>query len=330
MEDFFVIAVDIGGTNYRVALANKQGKIVNRRAELTRSWESSEIGMGRIKETIKKITAAINFDKVKAIAVSAGGPLNPQTGVLLTPPSIPAWRNVPVKASLEETFQIPVWVENDADLAALGEQRFGAGRGYNRVIYITVSTGIGGGVIFDGNLLSGRDLSVSEIGHMVVTRDGPQCNCGGKGHLEPLASGTAIARIAVERISAGRASNLSKMCGDDLSKITGAMVVAAARDGDSMADEIVAEAGMYLGMAVTSLINLFDPEVVIIGGGVSNAGELILGPIRKEVTERVMPDFRGRARVVQSELGDDSGIMGAIALSLDNLGKLPDIGQPAR
>jgi len=320
VEDYFVIGIDIGGTNYRVALADVGGNLISRNAEPTRAHEGPEIGLERIKETVKETTAAIDFDKVRAIAVSTGGPLNPQTGVLLTPPSLPSWRNVPIKASLEETFKIPVWVENDADLAALGEQRFGAGRGCDRVIYITVSTGIGGGIILDGNLLTGSDLSVAEIGHMVVDPNGPQCNCGGKGHLEPLASGTAIARIARERISAGQSSNLSQICGDDLSRLTAEMVVEAARDSDPLASEIVEEAGMYLGMAIASLIHIFDPQVVIIGGGVSNAGGLILGPIRKSITERIMPDFRGRARVVQSELGDDSGIMGAVALGLDNLG----------
>ena len=320
MEDHFVIGVDIGGTSYRVALADTQGNLLSRNAEPTRSWESSGIGLERIIETIKETASVINFDKVKSITVSAGGPLDPRTGVLLTPPSLPAWRNVPIKATLEEAFQIPVWVENDADLAALGEQRFGAGKGCDRLIYITVSTGIGGGIIIDGEILAGTTLSVAEIGHIIVDPNGPICNCGGKGHLEPLASGTAIARIAGEKITQGWISALSHLCEGDISVLTAEMVTEAARNGDSLANEVIQSAGKYLGMAIASLMHLFDPEVVIIGGGVSNAGELILEPIRKSMDDCSMADFKGRTRVVQSALGDNSGIMGAVAFSLDKLG----------
>jgi len=319
MEDHFVIGIDIGGTNYRIALADAQGNLINRNAEPTRSWESSEIGLDRIKETIRQTTSGIDFSRVKAITVSAGGPLDLRTGVLLTPPSLPAWRDVPIKTSLEEAFRIPVWVENDADLAALGEQRFGAGKGCDRLIYITVSTGIGGGIIHNGRILTGSTLSVAEIGHMVVDPNGPVCNCGGKGHLEPLASGTAIARIAGEKITQGETSTLSHLCEGDISVLTAEMVTEAARNGDSLANEVIQSAGKYLGMAIASLVHLFDPQVVIIGGGVSNAGGLILEPIRKSMDACLMADFVGRTRVVQSELGDNSGIMGAVAFALDKL-----------
>ena len=319
MKDRFVVAVDIGGTSYRVVLADANANIINRIAEPTRSWESHETGLERINETINQVASVVGLEKVMGIAVCAGGPLNPQTGVLLTPPSLSGWRNVPVKATFEEAFQIPVWVENDADLAVLGEQRFGAGKGCDRLIYITVSTGIGGGIIVDGEILRGVDLSIAEIGHIVVDPNGPRCNCGGKGHVETLSSGTAIARIAGERISEGATSKLQQTCEGDLSKITGEMVVNAAREGDLLANQILQSAGSYLGMAIASLIHLFDPQVVIIGGGISNAGELILEPARKTLSKYSMADYRGRARVVQSELGDNSGIMGAIAFGWDKL-----------
>jgi glucokinase len=251
--------------------------------------------------------------------VCAAGPLDPQKGILLTPPSLPAWRNVPVKQYLKEAFGIPVWVENDADLAALGEQRFGAGKGCSRLIYITVSTGIGGGVIVDNRILRGTDLSVAEIGHIVVDPNGPVCNCGGIGHLETLASGTAIGRIATERIANGETGSLSSISGSSSSPLTGQAVVEAALQGDALALDVIGFAGKYLGMAVASLMHLFDPEVVIIGGGISNAGELILEPARQSMNVCSMTDFKGRTRLVRSELGDDSGIMGAIALALEKI-----------
>jgi len=211
---------------------------------------------------------------------------------------------------------MPVWMENDADMAALGEHRFGIGRGYDRLIYITVSTGIGGGIIINGQLLSGSSVSIAEIGHMVVEPDGPVCNCGGKGHLEAVASGTAIARMALERISQGDLSSISHLVRGDLSRVTAETVEKAAEQGDPVAQEVMQKAGTSLGIAIVSLIHIFDPEIVIIGGGVSNSGDLILTPIREVITQRTMPDFRNRTRVVRSSLGDDSVILGAVALAL--------------
>ena len=319
MDDLYVIAVDIGGTSYRVALVDSSGAIIARNAEPTNGHQSPEIGLKRLVDTIRKTSDCIDFDQLKGVFISAAGPLNPQKGILLTPPSLPAWRNVQLKKVIEESLHLPVWVKNDADLAALGEKRFGAGRGCDRLIYITVSTGIGGGIVLENGILEAAEVSVAEIGHMVVDRNGPVCNCGGKGHLEPLASGTAIARIAAEGIRSGKPSSLQPKYESDPSMLTAALVVEAARSGDSLANEVLSRAGEYLGIAITSLIHIFDPEVVIIGGGVSNASDLILNPIRDAIEERIMPDFKGRSRIVQAELGDNSGIMGAIALGLEKL-----------
>lgn len=316
----FIIAVDIGGTSFRVALADREGRLVARRAEPTRPQEGPASAIQRLKDAIRSTAASVGLGRVTGIAVGAAGPINPQTGVILTPPSLPTWQDVPLKEQLEEEFQIPIWMENDADLAALGEHRFGAGRGSDRLIYITVSTGIGGGIITDGAFLRGAGVSVSEIGHMVVDPDGPVCNCGGRGHLEAVASGTAIARMAVERISQGQSSAISHLVRGDLSMVTAKTVVEAAGQGDVTAQAVMQKAGTSLGMAVVSLIHIFDPEVVIIGGGVSNAGELLLQPVRAVITQRAMPDFKNRARVVRSALGDDSVILGAVALALDKAG----------
>ncbi|MCL0070736.1 ROK family protein [Dehalococcoidia bacterium] len=311
----FVVAVDIGGTSFRVALADREGRLLARSAEPTRPQEGPGSGIRRLKNAIRKTASSVSFKEVAGIAVGSAGPIDPLRGVILTPASLPTWRDVPLKDQLEEEFQIPIWMESDADLAALGEHRFGAGRGFDRLIYITVSTGIGGGIISNGEFLRGCGLSVAEIGHMVVDPDGPVCNCGGRGHLEAVASGTAIARMAVERISQGDLSDISRLVRGDLSMVTAETVVEAAGQGDVTAQAVMQKAGTSLGIAVVSLIHIFDPEVVIIGGGVSNAGELILNPIRQVITERAMPDFRNRARVVRSSLADDSVILGAVALA---------------
>ncbi len=317
MNDSFIIAVDLGGTSFRVALADSTATFLNRNAEPTQASDGPLIGIQRIIETIRATASTVGMEKVKGIAVATAGPIDPNNGIILTPPSLPSWHNTPIKQRLEETFHIPVWVESDADMAAVGEHRFGAGKGYDRLVYFTVSTGIGGGIIIDGQLLRGSKISAAEIGHIIVDPRGPQCNCGGKGHVEAMASGTAIARMARERISQGNTSSLTEFCQNDLSRLTAEMVVEAARKGDNLASEVMHEAGTSLGIAVVSLMHTLDPDIVIIGGGVSNAGELILKPVRESVAEHAMVDFKDRTRIVRSELGDDSGLYGAIAFALD-------------
>ncbi|MFA4836787.1 MAG: ROK family protein [Dehalococcoidia bacterium] len=323
MEEFFVVAVDIGGTNLRVALADSHGKLIGRNAQPTDAQKGPESGMQRLKALIRKTVSPVGFEKVRAIMVASAGPLDPAEGVILTPPSLPTWNNVPLKAPLEEAFQVPVWVENDADMAVVGEHRSGAGRGFDHLIYLTVSTGIGGGMITSGQLLRGSRISAAEIGHMVIDPEGPMCNCGGRGHLEALASGTAIARMASEMISKGQSSSVTSLASGDLSKVRAEMVVKAACEGDALANEVMRKAGTSLGLAIVSLIHIFDPQVVIIGGGVSNAWELLSDPISEVIAERAMPDFKGRAKVVRSALGDNSGIVGAVAFALDKLKTMP-------
>ncbi|NQT72189.1 MAG: ROK family protein [Chloroflexi bacterium] len=322
MDEPHVIAIDIGGTSFRVALADANRNILSRNSEPTLASDGPESGIQRLIETIRKTASSIGMDRVKGIAVAAAGPIDPNEGIFLTPPSLPTWHNVPLKSKLKKEFDIPIWVENDADMAAVGEHRFGAARGFDRVIYITVSTGIGGGIIIDGQPLHGIKISAAEVGHIVIDPNGPQCNCGGKGHVEVMASGTAISRMARERIPYGNTSILSELCGNDPSRLTAEMVTKAAFSGDPVAIGVFNEAGTNLGLAVASLIHIFDPDVVVIGGGVSNAGELILKPVRESVAERVMADFKDRTKIVRSELGDDSGIYGAIAFALGQL-KVP-------
>jgi len=319
MEDLFIVA-DIGGTNIRVALADSNCNLLVRYSEPTYASRGPDQGIDRLKGLIRKVSEGVRIEKIRGIVIAAAGPLDPQKGVILTPPSLPTWENVAIKSPIAEEFGMPVFVQSDADMAALGEHRFGVGQGLDDLIYITVSTGIGGGIITGGEVLYGSRIAAAEIGHMVVDPQGPLCNCGGRGHVEALASGTAIARMASEMISSGRESKISDMVGNDLHKLNAAMVAEAARDSDVVADEVIRRAGSYLGIAIVNLIHIFDPQLVIIGGGVSNDFDLLIGPINDAVTERIMPDYKGGADVVRSALGDDSGIFGAIAFGLDKLG----------
>lgn len=320
MNDPLMIAVDIGGTSFRVALVDPRMTIHARSAQPTRAQDGASTAVDRIIAAIRETAAQVSPESLKGIAVATAGPIDPAHGIILTPPSLPSWRRVPLKDRLTAAFPQPVWVEHDADMAAWGEYRFGAGRGYERLVYLTVSTGIGGGVILDGRLLRGAKVSAAELGHIVIDPNGPDCNCGGKGHVEAMASGTAIARMAAERLRKGEPSTLLNRCNNDPPHITARMVAEEARAGDALAGEILRKAGRNLGLAVVSLIHIFDPDVVIIGGGVSNAGELLLGPVRETIAKRAMRDFRDRAQIVPSALGDNSGIIGVAAFAFEALG----------
>jgi glucokinase len=312
----FILVLDLGGTQFRLALANRDGKLLSRYAASTYAAESQRRLIERINNAIGDLTSGIGLEQVLGMGVAAAGLLNPWTGVLLSSPNLPKLRNVPLKALLEREIEAPVWLANDASIAALGEHRFGAGRGFSHLVYITVSTGIGGGVVIDNGLFLGSQGYAAEIGHMVIDPDGPRCACGNTGCLEALASGSAIARMASEELSRGKASIITSLAEGDLSQVTAKMVARAAQSGDPLALEIMDRAGTSLGIGVVNLLHLFDPELVIIGGGVSNAGELILAPVRRVIAERAMTGFRG-AKVVTSALGDDSGLLGAVAWVLD-------------
>lgn len=314
----FILSLDLGGTHFRLALADEDGKLLSRHTAPTYPRQGREQAIRRIKDAITEMLSAISPAAVRGMGVAAAGLVDPLGGVLLTSPNLPSWENTPLKEIWEQELGLPVCVGNDASLAALGEHRFGTGRGSDDLIYITVSTGIGGGVIIRGELLLGVSGFAGEVGHMTIDLNGPRCNCGNVGCLEVMASGTAIARLAVERVSCGEASIITDLVAGDLSRVTAEVVEAAARSGDAVANAVMHTAGTNLGIGVVNLVHLFNPELVIIGGGVSRAGELIFGPVRQVVAERAMPGVKQKAKVVRSALGDDSGLYGAVALVLEN------------
>ena len=310
-----VVGGDLGGTRFRLALADATGQVLWRNSCLTEAGQGLDAVLGRVKTMIgEALTSAPSA--VGSIAIAAPGPLDPWKGIIYRPPNLPGWDEVHLKQILEDAFGIPVHVGNDANLAALAEWRFGAGRGCDHLVYVTVSTGVGGGVIDRGQLLLGYGGGAGEVGHMTIDIDGPKCNCGNRGCLEALASGTAISRRAVERLRAGAASRLLELAGGDLERVTAELVVEAARQGDPVAGEVMQKAGYALGVGLANLMHLYDPQVIVLGGGVTNAGPLLFGPMHEAIEERAMEAFRNRTRIVQAELGDDVGVYGAVALAL--------------
>lgn len=297
----------------RVALADAQGTILKRRAVPTAAEDGPEAVIQHMVQAISAM-AAEGKGAVR-VGVGAPGPIDHRTGTILQPPHLPGWVAVPLLSILESRLGLPVRLGNDANLAALGEHRFGAGRGIDNFIYITVSTGIGGGIISGGRLLLGERGLAGEVGHIVVERDGPLCSCGQRGCLEAVASGTAIARQAREVIASGGGTMMVELSQGQ--EVTAEIVAAAARAGDGAAEEIMADASRALGAGIVSLLHLFNPRRIIIGGGVANAWELLVKPVQERLPGLVMAKgFAEGVDIVPAALGDDAGLMGAIALWL--------------
>lgn len=302
-----ILAIDIGGTQLRVAVYPPSSTIpLNVKRTATRGKEEG---------VFDRLTALIDSvwpeETVDAIAVAYPGPLDPKRGIILSTPNIPAWANFPLVELLEKRYKVPTYLGNDANLAALGEWRYGAGQDHNDLLYLTISTGIGGGVISDGRLLTGHSGMATELGHITILPDGPVCSCGRRGHLEAIASGTAIARYAYEQVLAGRTSSLSA-----LPRITARDVSNAAIQGDPLSIETFNRAGKYLGQAVADFLHMFNPSIVIFGGGVSQSGALLFDPMKTSMSEHVMnPSYLEGLQIATAKLGDDAGLYGALTLA---------------
>lgn len=249
--------------------------------------------------------------QVRAIGVASPGPLDPHTGFILKTPNIPEWHDFPLTPSLTRDFQVPAFLDNDANLAALGEWTFGAAKGHRDVLYLSVSTGVGGGVIADNHLLQGYHGLATELGHTILDPDGPLCSCGFAGHLEAFSSGPAIVRYVREKLEAGATSTL-RLDGnlDPLS------IADAAKRGDELGIAAYRRAGEYLGIAVASFLHAFDPSIVIFGGGVSFVGPLLFDPFLASLKRRVFhPRYLEGLKIEMAALGDDAGLLGALAMA---------------
>ena len=307
----YTVAIDLGGTRFRVAAVDHGGRIVARHSELTHAEEGRDSVLRRVLAAAERIIDRVGTERVAGIGIGVPGPVNPWVGLVLQTPNLPGWHEVPIKAILEAQLHQPVQVGNDANLAAVGEHVYGAGQGTDDLIYLTVSTGIGGGVLAGGRLLLGAAGLAAEPGHMTMLPDGPRCGCGNQGCLETLASGTAIAREARRRLADGLPSALSGLTPEEVDAET---VVEAAYRGDPLARDVMARAAGYLGLGIANLVHLFNPRAIILGGGVANAGDLLFEPVRATVQARCMPGFRD-VRITQAQLGDDVGLLGAAALA---------------
>jgi len=314
-----VLAVDLGGTKIITAVILSTGEIICRKYSLTLADEGPRPVIDRLSSAVAETMAQakLKTSDIAGIGIAAAGILDIDRGIVTTSPNLPHWHNVPLRDIFADRLGVVTYLINDANAAALGEHRFGAGIGFDNIIYLTVSTGIGGGIIIDGELYSGADGCAGELGHMTIEADGPQCHCGNFGCLEAMASGWAVAKEAMMRINRGERSSIIELVDGRLERVTAETVAIAARRGDQLAADIVAKAANYLGIGLANLVNIFNPEVIIIGGGLSKMADMLLKPARKVLKERA---FRLPARtvhIVRARLGSNAGIVGAAAYVFD-------------
>jgi len=312
-----LIAVDLGGTQIRAARYLAGGMQELRVALPTGAEDGPEAVLQRIRSAIQQVWP--KNERVAGIGIGAPGPVDYKRGIVRFAPNIPGFNQIPLRDKLVEAFDVPVFAGNDADVAALGEYRFGAGQGVSSMIYLTISTGIGGGIIIDNKLFTGGNGMGGEIGHMVMDVNGVRCGCGSRGCLETLASGTAIARMARERLEEGATSLIRDLVGGDLTRVTAKEVNQAAQQGDPLAIELFELAGTYLGAAIVSLMYVINPALFVFGGSVTQAGELLFAPMRRAIEERAPAIYRENLRLTTAALGGDVGLWGALALALSEL-----------
>lgn len=320
MTDRPVVGIDLGGTKIRAVVVDVAGAIV---AEDVRPTEAEQGQAAVVERLVASARAAITASgrppaSILAVGVTAPGPVDFDAGVLHQPPNLPGWDRVPLAAILGERLGLPTFLENDANAAAYGEYRYGAGRGLRHLIYLTISTGIGGGLILNGQLYRGADGAAGELGHVTVDDDGPPHNCGMVGCLEVMASGTAIARMAAESVAAGRSEALARLAAET-GELTAVEVDAAADAGDPVAQEILARAAHYLGVGLAGFINIFNPEAIVVGGGVTRIGRQLLEPAFALARTRAFELPARTVRLTTAALEGRAEVLGVTALARDSL-----------
>ena len=314
-ERGYVVGIDMGATHVTILLTDYSARVVRELDESLDINAGPAVCLPRVEELVHRILAeaGLTIKDVTAIGAGVPGPVVAGVGVS-GPPIMPGWDGYPIRDDLAKRFGLPVSLRNDAELGAIGEWAYGAGRGERHLAYIKVGTGIGAGLLLDGQIYGGANGSAGEIGHVTIDESGPICTCGNRGCLEALAGGRAIARRAIQEVNSGRRTMLAQIT--PVSNIHSRDVIAAARRGDLVSQQIVSEAGVHLGTALASLVNLFNPSMVVVGGGVAQIGDLLLEPIRETVHQRSLLPASRSVRITSALLGRRSSAMGAVVQAL--------------
>ncbi len=302
------LGIDIGGTKVMLALVSSDGLTLKRDRIETRAEEGPRKVVERIVESIKKTVGEV---EIAGVGLGVPGPIDFSRGVVTLAPNL-GWKNVAIVDLFSEKLDLPIYLENDALVAAWGEKTLGAGKGFENFIYMTISTGIGGGLILDGKLYRGAFGAGGEIGHMIIDPAGPTCGCGNQGCLEALASGKALARMGREALEQGRWPE-----GPSPEGITGSTITNWAKAGDQPSIEIIDRQARFLGLGLTNLTHILDPQAFVLGGGVMTAADLLLPRIKEAMEDYLMPGYAERLQVLPAKLGDIGGALGAAMVARD-------------
>lgn len=314
--DKIVIGVDLGGTKINTGIVDEKGRVLGSTKVPTLAKEGPYPIIERIKKSIYEVLdeAKMGLGSIYGIGIISPGPIDSDKGLVINPSNLPGWDHIPIVNILKEEFKLPVMLDNDANAAALAEYLFGSGRGSKNFVYITISTGIGGGIIIDGKLYRGANSNAAEVGHMTIDYKGPKCNCGNIGCFEAFASGTAIARFAKEAVQKGRNTLIKELAGGN--EITAQHVFEAAALKDPMALELIDNEAFYLGIGISNIIAFANPERIAIGGGVSKQWDMFYGRMMETVEKRALKPMIEVCEIVKSELRDNIGVLGAAAIIL--------------
>jgi glucokinase len=307
------LAFDLGGTNLRCAIVTSDGEIQNEERALTEGERGVDVVIEHMAELIEQVASRDDLASDVPVGVAAPGPLDPNTGIVRFSPNLAGWKDVPLRSRLEELTGRTVHLGNDANSAALGEFYFGSARDAQHLVYIALGTGVGGGVISDGKLIDGVNGLGGELGHTCVNLDGPRCSCGASGCVEAYCSGWAIARDGQALVRAGRGSAI-RAAADNPDDIDARAVSEAAERGDEGALLILERAGHALGAALASFANVFNPEMIVIGGGLASIGDPLLGPAERAFHAYALPAISETVTITESSLGTRTGIFGAAAI----------------
>jgi len=318
-----LIGVDLGGTYIKTALITQKGTILHK-AEVPSEKENGPEGvLQNIYHSIRLVIKEknVSLDNILTIGVGSPGPLNTKKGIVCNAVNLPGWINIPLRDRINAEFNIPVNLENDANAAAFGEYWKGAGKGSDIMLAYTLGTGVGGGVIIRGELIRGTNDSAGELGHMTIIPEGQICSCGNRGCLEAYASATALVRNTLAKLKKGAPSLLNDWILQGKT-LTAKLIDQAHREGDKLATLALTQVGTFLGLGVANVVSVLNPDVVVIGGGMIRAGEVILDPLRREVESRVFAEQFEHLKIVEAQLGNNAGVIGAAGLALESIKKI--------
>jgi glucokinase len=311
----YYAGVDLGGTNTKIGILNREGDILKSRIIKTLSAEGVDNTLERIWKTIQELAQEldINIKNIKGIGLGIPGPVLEQSIVAFFA-NFPWERNINIKEKLEKLTGIETKLDNDANIIALGEAKYGAAKGSKSSVTVALGTGIGGGIYIDGKLVSGAKGAGGEVGHMKIVKDGKLCGCGQRGCFEAYVSATGLIREAVSRLTVNKQNLLYKMIDGDLMRLEAKDIFDAAREGDAFSLDLVDYEAEYLALGIANILNIINPEVVVLGGGVALAGDILLNPMREKMVKYALPVTLEELKIVQGVLGNEAGIKGAVGL----------------